>query len=269
MTFEDYLKSIQSSGKVYFTLQQALEANLKISKEGILMTIYRRKKLGEIISPLKGLYVIVPPQYQNQGCIPAPELIPIMMRYLKIDYYVGLLTACAYHGASHQKSASFQVIVSKRMKPRMKFGTVEIGFIYKKSLENLPVQDVVVNTGYLKISSPELTLLDLFSYSAKSGGLNHIATILSELAETINPVELLKVAKLASKTAYLQRLGYILEKIDADDEKAKQNIINKLTGYFSKIKLNFIPLAPEIPDVGFPRCPKWMITQNTTIESDL
>ncbi len=268
MTFSDYLKYLQSSGKIHFTSEQASDA-LKLSRKGILMAIYRRKKLGEIISPAKGLYVIVPPQYQQQGCVPAEELIPIMMKYLETDYYAGLLSAAMYHGASHQNPGSFQVITNKRMNPKSKFGKINVSFIYKKSLDHLPLQDVVVNTGYLKVSSPELTAMDLFLYSSKSGGLNHIATVLSELIENIDPNQLLKVANIAGKTAHLQRLGYILERIDTTEIKTKQKIINKLLAYLSIKKLNFIPLAPEIPDVGFSRCQKWMVIENTTVESDL
>lgn len=45
------------------------------------------------MSPASGLYVIVPPEHQAYGCIPAEELIPILMEHLQADYYVALLSA--------------------------------------------------------------------------------------------------------------------------------------------------------------------------------
>jgi hypothetical protein len=45
---------------------------------------------GDLVSPAKAFYVIVPPEYQAYGCIPAEKLIPILMDHLNIDYYVAL-----------------------------------------------------------------------------------------------------------------------------------------------------------------------------------
>lgn len=51
-------------------------------------------------------------------------------------------------------------------------------------------------------------------------------------------------------------------------EKAK-NIIDQLHGYLSgKIKA-YIPLASELQKHGYTRDKKWMIIENTDIESDL
>ncbi len=105
--FSNYLKEIRSKGKRSFTLDQAMK-DLGLKRGNILTSVYRAKKRSEIISPASGLYVIVPPEHQAYGCIPAEELTPILMDYMQADYYVALLSAAAYYGASHQKSASFQ-----------------------------------------------------------------------------------------------------------------------------------------------------------------
>ena len=87
--------------------------------------------------------------------------------------------------ATHQKPAKFQVVSDKRIKRDLIFGSVEIKFIYKKSLLNLPTRNITVDTGYLEVATPELALLDLLSYPDHAGGLNHIATVLSELADSL------------------------------------------------------------------------------------
>ena len=45
---------------------------------------------------------------------------------------------------------------------------------------------------------------------------------------------------------------------------------NALAKYVQKNKLqSYLPLASEISKVGYPRCKKWRIIENTEIESDL
>jgi predicted transcriptional regulator of viral defense system len=264
INYSDYLKNLRKSGQISFTTKQ-LMTELKVSKDAALAAIHRMKKAGDIISPAQGFYVIIDSKYQAFGCIPDAELLPVLAKHLNLNYYVALLSAGLYHGATHQKPNSFQVITDRQMKRKFQFGDVRIQFIYKKSLENLPIQKVVVPTGYLKISSPELTTMDLLLYPERSGGLNHIATVLSEL-ENIDSDKLLKLAELSGEQSWVQRLGYILDQIKTENSEA---IINSLTQYLSNKKLQFVRLVPEIPNTNYPRNKKWMIIENTTIESDI
>ncbi len=269
--FSNYVKKLRSLGKWSFTIEEAMK-DLNASANQIQTAVYRMKKSGDLISPSKGFYVIVPPESKPLGSIPAEELVPILMSHLGITYYVGLLTAAMYYGATHQKPNSFQIVSNKRIKHSLKFGKVNIIAVYKKSLANLPVQDIIVATGYLKISSPELTIMDLFLYPNRSGGINHIATVLEEMIETVDSKKLLLLADLSNKYAYkyawLQRLGYILEKIDPIDSEIKHKIIDELEAYLSSKKLKFIALASELPTAGYQRSKKWMIIENSTVEGD-
>lgn len=265
-TFERYIKEIRKQGKSYFTTDQAL-SDLKISKNALYLGIHKLKKKGDIVSAAKDLYVIVPPEHQPMGCIPAEELIPILMRHWNVDYYACLLTAALYHGASHQKPQVFQVMMSKRSKPLV-CGQIKIEFIYKKAMIGFPIQKVVVRTGYLNISTPEGTIYDLLLYPHPSGGLNHIATILSELIEVIDPDKLIAFAETTSLKAWLQRLGYMLEIIEVIDDEKKEDLLNKITAYISNKKLYYVPLSPEIPSKGLYRNKKWRVIENTPIESD-
>jgi predicted transcriptional regulator of viral defense system len=60
------------------------------------------------------------------------------------------------------------------------------------------------------VSSPEATALDLVGYAHHAGGLSQVATVLSELAERIDPEKLAAAARTAP-VAWAQRLGYLLE----------------------------------------------------------
>lgn len=266
ITLNKFVKNTRAKGKYYFTTDQAMK-ELYISRDALKNRIYRLKQKGEIISPAKNLYVIIPPEQKDFGCIPAEELIPILMKYKQADYYASLLTAAMYHGASHQKPQVFQVISSKRFKA-LNFGRVKINFLYKKSISKLPIKTITVRTGYLKVSSPELTTLDLLTYHEQAGGLNNIASILSELVEQINPKKLISLAKLIGEKTCLQRLGYILNDIGSVNNKQKSFLVSTIKNYLSKKELVYMPLAPELPVKGFSRNSKWMIIENATVESD-
>lgn len=265
--FIDYLKNLRASGKLFFTAKQAM-IDLDLSRNAIKKAVHRLNKSGDLISPAKGLYIIVPPEYKPQGSIPAEDLVVILAKYLGIDYYSGLLTAAMYYGASHQKPGAFQIITNKRIKHALTFGQIRIDRIYKKSMANLPTKEVAVRAGYLRISSPELTAMDLFLYPNRSGGINHIATVLSELVDAIDPDKLIKLAKDSGKLAWVQRLGYTLEKIEAMNSSIQQQIINALANYIKSKHPRFIPLTPEISTRGYPRSKKWMLIENATIEGD-
>lgn len=265
--FQNYIKGIRSKGRLSFTIEDA-EKDLHVSRNAVLCGMYKLKKKGEIISPAKNLYIIVPPEHNAVGCIPAEELIPILMRFWALPYYVCLLSAAQYYGASHQKPQVYQVMVSKQLKPII-CGKVKIEFIFKKSIEKLPTQNKAIKTGYLTISSPELTAMDLLIYSQKSGGLNHIATILSELIEEIDPNKLIEILEQSVKKSYAQRLGYILEHIESMEEQKQRNLVQILYQYVTKNSLTPIALAPELKTKGKPRDRRWMIIENTVIESDL
>lgn len=268
MNLQSYIKQLRKYGQRVFTIDDIL-MEFKVSRNYARVALHRLIQSGDIVSPAKSFYVIVPPEYQTYGCIPAEQLIPLLMKHLNTDYYVAVLSAGLFYGATHQKPARFQVMSNKRMNSNLVFGDVEIDFIYKKSLSDLPTKDFVVDTGYLKVASPELTAIDLLNYPRHAGGLNHIATVFSELAEALDPIKLVELAEKVNATYQLQRIGYILEQIDVMDENRKGEIINTLEVYLKGKMKFYIPIASEVGKTGYPRCKKWKIIENAEVESDL
>ena len=266
--FIEYLEKLRSGGKRWFTSQEIIHG-LSISADAARAGLYRLKRGGRLISPVSGLYVIVPPEHKLYGSIPAEELVPIMMKYLNAEYYVALLSAAGFYGASHQKPMVFQVVTNRRIKHSLKFGQVHIKLIHKKSLTDLPTKDFVVSSGYLKVATPELIAIDLLGFPKHAGGMNNIATVLSELIESINVHKLIALSENLGERYQLQRLGYIIEKIDVMDEDVKRTIIEVLAEYVSSNAKSYTPLASIISRIGYPRCRKWKIIENTDFESDL
>lgn len=268
MRIQSYIKDIRKDGKRCFTIQDVVN-EFDVSRGNVRVALNRLLKNGDLISPVRGLYVIVPPEYQPYGSIPAKELVPLIVKHIKADYYVSLLTAGLFYGATHQKPAKFQVISNRRIKHKLIFGDVEIDFIYKKSVLGLPTQNFTVNTGYLIVATPELMLLDLLCYPNHAGGLNHIATVLSELIENLNAAKIISLAREIKVEYQLQRIGYILDNIELIDEEGAGKFMEELAQYVEKNKKSYVPLASEIAITGFPRCKKWRVVINTDVESDL
>lgn len=265
--FNEYIKSVRASGHHSFITKQGI-AELGVSRNAFNCGMYKLKQKGDIVSPAKNLYVIIPPEHQGIGCIPADELIPLLMNHWGINYYVCLLSAALYHGAAHQKPQVFQVMVEKQLRP-VTCGKIRINFIYKKSLASLPIEKVVVKTGYLNVASPELTAMDLLLYLHQAGGLNHVASVLSELIENISPEKMLELMRNSKEKAWIQRFGYILEHIDPMDTKKRDQLVVLLDGYLKERVFHFIPLASEVSSIGVSRNQRWKIIGNATIESDI
>ncbi len=268
MSLSSYIKEIRQFGARHFTLEK-LMADMRLSKNAALNAIHRIKEKGELISPLRGLYVIVPPEHMPHGCIPAEELVPIMMKHLNTEYYVALLSAAGFYGAAHQKIFKFQVITNARIIHPLKFGQIEIEIIKRKKLSNLPIQNFTVNTGYLNVASPELIAIDLLEYIHRCGGLNHVVTVFSELLESLDADTLIKLVCDMQVEYQLQRIGYILDNIELMDDDLAAKFTEKLAVHVYKRKQKYLPLSSDITKTGFSRCRKWRIVINAKIESDL
>jgi hypothetical protein len=67
-------------------------------------------------------------------------------------------------------------------------------FMVRKQLRAVAVQTLNTPRDGVLVSTPEATALDLVGYEQQVGGLNMGATVLSELAERIDPHKLATVA---------------------------------------------------------------------------
>lgn len=264
MTFIDYIHDLIKHGKCAFSIEDAITA-LKIkSRKAIYSSIEHLVNKNELISPARGFYVIVPPEYQILGCLPAEYFIPYLMEHWKTKYYACLLTAAKYHGASHQAVMIFQVMVEKP-RPTIVCGKIKIKFISNKNLTSTPTQIIATRMSMLTVSTPEGTAMDLLNYPHQSAGLNHIATVLTELHESINAEKLLELAENSSIFAWQQRLGYLLELVGANE------LADVLKKHLSKQnRVDYILLAPgKKAAKQAKKNDDWKIIENIKIESDI
>lgn len=260
--FSSLISDLSGKGRYCFSAKDAA-AFSKSSDVAVRAALRRLRQKGEIAMPYRGFYIILPPEYRDQGCLPASHFIPSLMEHLGEGYYAGLLSAAEYHGAAHHRPQVFQVVVPKN-RPGITCGKVRVEFIARKNMDKIPTMDFKTPRGYLKVSTPEATAFDLVGYPHHSGGLDNVATVLAELAEKIDGKELARIAGL-SPIAWGQRLGYLLDLVGGG-EKA-----GDLAKYIARKKPVPIPipLMPSKPFVGINQMKPWRIMINTEVEAEV
>ncbi len=254
-----YLAQLMQGGRYFFTSQDATQ-KLGASRDAVKLALNRLRRKGEIASPGRGLYLIVPPEYRSLGSLPADQFIPDMMRQAKAEYYAGLLSAAQYHGAAHHRPQEFQVMVGKARRP-IECGKVRVVFHVRKRIAEVPVQAINTPRGTVAISTPDATAFDLIGYEAHIGGLDAVATILTELAEKLDAAKLVALAPTVP-LPWVQRLGYLLERLG---EASRAKLLKE---YVRKHARESTALLPSQPVAGSQRDRDWKLIVNADIEAE-
>jgi predicted transcriptional regulator of viral defense system len=255
----DYVANLAASGHYSFASGDARKA-LGVSADAAKLALYRLIREQVIASPARGFYVVVPPEYRSLGCLPADQFIPALMHRAGLSYYAGLLSAAQYHGAAHHRPQKFQIVLAKPRRP-INCGQVSVDFFVRKRLQDVPVQRFNTPRGTIQVSTPEATALDLVGYQHQVGGLDQVATVLSELSERIEPQKLLSAAEIAP-TPWAQRLGYLLEQVGASDKAAALKV------YVKKTARQAVPLLPSASSHPLHRDPNWKLVVNVRVEPE-
>ncbi len=211
-----FAEDLASTGTICFTRQNAMDA-LGISHGAFLDAAERLAKRGYIFAPRRGFYVITPMRFLNWGAPPPNWYIDRMMKVAGQPYYVGLLKAAELHGSAHQAVMEFQVVTDRQWRP-IRAGRSRIAFYYRKDCAPVEagITQCKTTNGSMCVSSPGLTALDLIRYPQASGGPNHAASVLNELAPEIDPEQLQALAP-AFERSVVQRLGYVLDQLGYDE----------------------------------------------------
>lgn len=262
---EDWTTKLLSQGKFAFSLKQLRADFPEQSESANKSALKRLVDKEQIISIHKGYYLIISPQYRSKGILPPTMFLDAFMKELKRPYYLALLNAAAFHGASHQQPQEFFVATDfPVLRPMQKKG-LKINYISKKEIPEKLLVTKKTEAGYLNVSNPVLTATDLIQYAKRVGGINRVATVLNELIESIKPdafdTNLLQHVPVTA----LQRLGYLLEK-----EFHNQTLANALYTVLKENNMTLfrVPLKASASGKGFGADEKWKVIINTIIEID-
>jgi len=261
----NWIEDLQKDGRVCFSLAETMKkfpSHNGIVLKNALTRLVSKKK---ICSVWKGFYVIIPIEYQSKGIIPEVYYIDWLMKFLGRDYYISLLNAASFYGAAHQQPQEFTVITTPpSLRSTQKKGT-KINFNNKATILEQFTEQRKTPTGYIRISSPELTATDLIQFEKEIGGINRAATVLNELAESCNFNNLTKDFFQYVPTPVIQRLGYLLDEVLECQSQA-----DDLYSCVKKYDISFrkTPLKSKKSIANCETDKKWKIIINEQIEID-
>ncbi|MBD1259819.1 type IV toxin-antitoxin system AbiEi family antitoxin [Maribacter polysiphoniae] len=254
----DYLYEIQTQGRYAISLHE-LRERFGPNEKAIAQKLYRLKKENKLAQVRKEFYVIVPPQYFHQGILPTTYFLDDMMKFLKRDYYLGLYSAAALHGAGHQQPMQSQIIIQKPALRDIKTKNQHLSFFTKSSWNNDWLVKKKTEAGYVLVSSPELTAIDIVHYHKQIGGLNRVVLVLEELSENLKSSKLMAAAK-DSSFPTIQRLGYLLEQI------GETRLAAGLLTVLDSDKTNTAPLSLSHKNKSGFKNEQWNLIINAEIE---
>ena len=256
-----YIDQLTGRGSTAFTIGQ-MQDDLGITNKAARRMLERLLCNKEITTPAKGYYLILTPEFRELGCLPPNYFIDDLMSHWHKTYYVGLLSAAMFHGAAHQQPQAVQVMLPAA-RPDIICGKVVIQFIQNVSCHKTPVEPLKTPTGALLVSTAEATAMDLVRFMRRSAGINRVATIIHELGEKLDKKKLLELTTVFKESAWVQRLGYLLETLGHVDTA------QSLLDYLKTTKSRMIPLVPYLGIDNAEKCKKWRIYINANVESDL
>jgi len=262
---EDWINEQISRGKYGFSREMLESAFPVRSPNALKHSLSRLSRKGKIVSVHQDYYVIVSPEYASRGILPPALFVDGLMKNLNRPYYAGLLNAAAFYGAAHQSPQEFFVFTNfPAMRPARKKG-VRINYISKATIPENLLEDRKTETGYLKISSAELTAADIVQFHKRIGGLNRAAVVLEELAEAINIEKINREFIEETQTSVIQRLGYLLETVVGLEE-----IPEKLYRCAQDLQIKFFPVPLNAAGKirGFSAVNRWKVIDNAEVELD-
>ena len=255
----DVIADLAARGRYCFTSYE-LRSALGCTPTAARQALARLAAKGEVASPARGFYVIVPPEYRRLGCLPADQFIPALMARRDLPYYAALLSAAQYHGAAHHRPQEFQVAVG-RSRPAILCGSVRVSYVARRNLSAVPVESFNTPRGTIMVSTVEATAVDLVGYMQRAGGPDRVAGLLSELGPALDPQRLALAAETAP-APWAQRLGYLLELVGAGDRTAP------LESHVERRAPNLARLLPGAPAGKARRSKRWRLAVNADVEPD-
>ncbi len=265
MSIADWIEELPPRGRYTFSKEDVRQAFPLMPASTISTALHRAVVKERVFSPCRGFYVVVPEEYRMWVAVPQEVYLDRMMKYLQRKYYVSLLSAAERHGAAHHAPIEFQVMVeSPVMRDKEREGYT-IRYAERREIIMDYVERQEVPAGWLNVSSPELTAVDLVAYQEHIGGLSRAATVLEELSMNLDFAKLSTVFLKIAPAPVFQRLGYLLDRV-LDEETIADNLLALIKS--GGLKMKAVPLRLGSAVDGFEVDKKWKVIVNQEIEID-
>lgn len=208
---KSWIDGLQASGRYSFLRSEAVHDS-GLTPNAVSKALRQAAKDGRIVRLKDYAYVIVPLEYRTAGAPPPSWFIHDLMTVMELPYYVGLLSAAALHGASHQQPQVFQVMTDRSVRP-ISVGRTKIQFLASKYVLRAAVKEMKTPTGLMRVSTPETTVVDLVRFAKAAGHMDHVAALIAELSPSLDPKRLIAAVRTVGDIPNAQRLGYILDRV--------------------------------------------------------
>ena len=264
INISEWVQNESYHGHYIFTRIDIDRAFPALSAVQIVQALWNLSERGILYSPWQNFYVIVPTEYRLKGVVPPVFFIDQLMRFLGRQYYIGLLNASEFYGAAHQRPQTFTCIVDGLPIRSVSRKGITMLFHRKTNIPMAFTRQFKTQMGYVNVSSPCLTALDLVLFEQHIGGLSRVATVLAELTPELHfaqqPTELVHYFN----TPIIQRLGYILECVLEEQETADElyTLAKQANLSFRKVLLKMKKPATDNLNK------RWKIIDNQPIEID-
>ena len=263
MTVAKYIKQLLSYEEYSFSLNELIE-NINKTETSIKRELVRLIAKKEIVNLRKGFYLIITPRYSRAQKLPIQLYIEKLFKYLDRNYYVALLSAAKFHGASHQQIQRDYIITETPKFKDISKNSIDIRFFTTSNWSGENIQIKKSDAGIYKISSPALTIVDIINHQTKLGGINRILSIIEELSEELKESDLIELISWYPNRSTLQRFGFLLEELRINEKVQELLFLNlKTTKFFPVL------LSPEINVRPGAVNNKWKVDVNVKMESDL
>ena len=270
LSIEQFIENKLIHGRAYFSREE-VHAALGLNPQALTAAITRLVKKRRLAIPRHGFYLTLRAEDTVTGAPDPIRWIDPLMGYLEVQYRISLLRAAAEHGASHQASMVFQVIVPKQQR-NIQLGRHRIQFVYQKAesfaLLNAPDLHIRIKSesGFANAAGIELTLLDCARYLRIATGIHGVAQIVKDIGAQANPRKLAKAA-VAYDSATVRRLGFLLEMAGCH-RQAKALMAS------AQLAKSAVPLSPSLkpllvsPVSKSEKNSKWKLLINEPVEID-
>jgi len=267
-SLDSYLDDLLARGRAHFSRDE-IAAALGLKPAALAAAITRAINKRRLVNPRHSFYLILRPEDQIAGAPDPVKWIDPLMKHQGIDYRISLLRAAAFHGASHQASMVFQVVVPRQLRD-FDLGRHRLQFLYQgpdafsQLNRSSLVDQMKSDAGFAKVAGVELTLLDCVRYFHKAAGINGVAQIVKDIGVKASP-RLLQKAAGAYENSAVRRLGYLL------DLAGHARQADALQAFVKRAR-TALPLDPAVRPIvtalaqPHERNPRWRLLINEAVE---
>jgi len=208
----DVLNACERMGKLNVRGEELRAKLPDASPEALRKALYRQQRAGRLVRLSRGSdhWLIVPLQHATAGSPPLETWLDSWLRKtLGTPYYVGLLSAAETYGASPYAVMVTQVMVENKRRP-VTVGRHQLVFHACSRIEAMPTRWHESADGRFKVSTPELTVLDLIERESMLGGMGRVREVLHALWPHCTPEGLTQALDAMQSVPVAQRLGALL-----------------------------------------------------------